>query len=62
MTPSEANRQRVIALLIAEDGQMGAQFNVIYKKDPAVRRGKPMSKFRKLSFFNRRDRIQLNDF
>ena len=27
MTPSGANRQRVLVLLIGEDGQMGAEFD-----------------------------------
>jgi hypothetical protein len=57
MTPSEANRQRVLALLIAEDGQMGAEFNAMCKRDPAVRREKPpMSEIRQFSFLDRRDR------
>jgi 6-phosphogluconolactonase (cycloisomerase 2 family) len=32
MTPSEANRQRVLALLISEDGQMGAEFDASNEK------------------------------
>jgi hypothetical protein len=62
MTASEANRQRVLTLVAADNWQMSAQVNAIGKKSPAVGRGKPpMSEVRKLSFFDRRDRIQLND-
>jgi hypothetical protein len=62
MTASEANRQRVLTLVAADNWQMSAQVNAMDKKSPAERRGKPpMSEVRKLSFFDRRDRIQLND-
>jgi hypothetical protein len=62
MTASEANRNRVVALLLADHWQIATQFNAIDKKSPAARRGKPlMPKIRQLSFFDRRDRIQLND-
>jgi hypothetical protein len=63
MTASEANRQRVLALVVVEDRLMSTQFNLVDKRSPAIRRGEPiMSEFRRLSFFDRRDRIRLNDF
>jgi hypothetical protein len=63
MTASESNRQRVLALIVVEDRLMNAQFNTVDKRSPAIRRGESiMSEFRRLSFFDRRDRIQLNDF
>jgi hypothetical protein len=62
MTASESNRQQVLELIL-EDRLMSAKFNTVDKGSPAIRRGEPiMSEFRRLSFFDRRDRILLNDF
>jgi len=42
MTASEANHQRVLALILAEETQMCQQFEYEFDKEvPAVRRGKP---------------------
>jgi hypothetical protein len=61
MTTSEANYQKVLSLIRAQDEQM-LQANDNDKKRPALKRGKqPISRFKQLSFFDRRDRIQLND-
>jgi hypothetical protein len=51
MTASEANHQRVVALILAEEIQAFQQvWHELDKKDPAVRRGKPpMSEARPLS-------------
>jgi hypothetical protein len=40
MTASEANRQRVIALLLFEEEQMCAQFGAAVQEVTAVQRGK----------------------
>ena len=52
MTASEANHQRVLALILAEEIQAFQQVRyVLDKKVPAVRRGKPpMSEASPLSF------------
>ena len=61
MTASEANYQRVTALYLAEHEQM-LQVIANDKISPAVRRGiLPMPQLRRLSFYDRRDRIVLND-
>jgi hypothetical protein len=58
MTASEANRQRVLKLLIVEDKQMCA-FNTLDNESPAVKRGKPqMSETRQTWISGRCDRIQ----
>ena len=63
MTASEANRQRVLSSLSTERVENLEQFRYIDVASRAVRRGTPpMSENRKLSFYDRRDRIQLNDF
>jgi hypothetical protein len=63
MTVSEANRQRVLSFLNTEREQILEQYKYIDIESRAVRRGKPpMSETRQPSFFDRRDRIQLNDF
>jgi hypothetical protein len=63
MTASEANRQRVLNLLNTERQQILEQYKYIDIESRAVRRGTPpMSENRKLSFYDRRDRIELNDF
>jgi hypothetical protein len=63
MSGSEANRQRVLSLLNTEREQILEQYRYIDIKSTAVKRGKPpMSETRQLSFYDRRDRIQLNDF
>jgi hypothetical protein len=63
MTASEANRQRMLDSLNTEREKILEQFRYIDLTSPAVRRGAPpMSENRKLSFYDRRDRIQLNDF
>lgn len=41
MTASEANRQRVLALILAEDGPMQDHFSSSDIKSPAMMRGKP---------------------
>jgi hypothetical protein len=41
MTASEANRQRVLALLLVEDGPIPQQFSSTDKNIPAILRGKP---------------------
>jgi hypothetical protein len=59
MTASEANRQRVLTLLLVEDEQMCAQFNTLDIERPAVKRGKPlMSETRQPWISGRCDRIQ----
>ena len=61
MTVSEANRQRVLNSLNTEREEILEQFGYIDVTSRAVRRGTPpMSETRKLSFDDRRDRIQLN--
>jgi len=40
MTASEANRQRVLTLLLIEHEQMCAQFDIAVQENPAVQRGK----------------------
>ena len=66
MTASKANYQRVLSSLSTEREEMLEQFRHIGYMDVAgcaVRRGAPpISEKRKLSFYDRRDRIQLNDF
>jgi hypothetical protein len=63
MTGSEGNRQRVLSLVNTEREQILEQYKYIDIKNTAVRRGKPpMSEIRQLSFYDRRERIQLNDF
>lgn len=63
MTASEANRQRVLGSLSTERVENLEQFRYMDVTSRAVRRGTPpMSENRKLSFYDRRDRIQLNDF
>ena len=63
MTASEANRQRVLSSFGTENKEILEQFRYIDVTSRAVRRGKPpMSESRKLSFYDRRDRIELNDF
>jgi hypothetical protein len=42
MTPSEANRQRVLALLHADTEAVFAQFSTINKQSPAEQRGEPI--------------------
>jgi hypothetical protein len=62
MTDSEANRQRVFSLLNTEREQTPEQYRYVDRKIPIVRWGKPpMFESRYLSFYDRRDRIQLND-
>jgi len=62
MTGSEANRQRVLSLVITEREQILEQYGYIDTKSTAVRRGKPpMSESKQLSFYDCRDRIQSND-
>jgi hypothetical protein len=62
MTGSEANRQRVLSLVNTEREQILEQYRYIDIKNTTVRRGKPpMSEIRQLSFYDRRERIQLND-
>jgi hypothetical protein len=41
MTASEANRQRVLALLLVEEEQVCAQFGTAIQESAAVQRGKP---------------------
>ena len=63
MTASDANRQRMLDSLDAEREEILEQFRYIDLTSRAVRRGTPpMSERRKLSFYDRRDRIELNDF
>jgi len=63
MTASESNLQRVLSSLNAEREQILEQFRHLDLASRAVRRGKPpMSEPGKLSFYDRRDRIELNDF
>jgi len=63
MTASEANRQRVLSSFSTEREEILEQFRYIDVTSRAVRRGTPpMSERRKLSFYDRRDRIELNDF
>ncbi len=63
MTASEANRQRMLGSLDTEREKTLEQFRYIDLTSRAVRRGTPpMSENRKLSFYDHRDRIQLNDF
>jgi hypothetical protein len=62
MTASEANRLRVLSLLDTERQQILEQYRYIDVESRASRRGTPpMSENRKLSFYDRRDRIELND-
>jgi hypothetical protein len=62
VTDSEANRQRVLSHLNTEREQTLEQYRYVDMKIAIVRRGKPpMSQSRYLSFYDRRDRIQLND-
>jgi len=62
MTASEANRQRVLSSLSTEREEILEQFRYIDVTSHAVMRGPPpMSENRRLSFYDRRDRIQLND-
>jgi hypothetical protein len=62
MTGSEANRQRVLSLVITESAQILEQYRYIDVKSAAVKRGKPpMSETRQLSSYDRRERIQLNN-
>jgi hypothetical protein len=59
MTASEANRQRVFALLRVEDEQMSARFDSVGKECLEVKRGKPpMSEIRQPWSSGRRDSIQ----
>jgi hypothetical protein len=63
MTASEANRQRVLNSFNTEREETIRQFRYIDVMRRAVRRGTPpTSGNRKLSFYDRRDRIELNDF
>ncbi len=63
MTASEANRQRMLGSLNTEREKTLEQFKYIDLTSRAVRRGTPpMFENRKLSFYDRRDRIELNDF
>ena len=63
MTASEANQQRMLSSLSTENEEILEQFKYIDITSRAVRPGKPqMSEIRKLSFYDRLDRIQLNDF
>jgi hypothetical protein len=53
MTASEANRQRVLRLLVVESEQMWGQFTTADKESPAMKRGKPpMSETRQLWISN----------
>ena len=62
MIGSEANRQRVLSLDNTEREQILVQYRYIDIESTSVRRAKPpMSEPRQLSFYDRRDRIQLND-
>jgi len=59
MTASEANRQRVLTLLLVEDEKMCAQFNTLDIESPAAKGGKPlMSETRQPWISGRCDRIQ----
>ena len=59
MTASEANRQRVVKLLSAEEAQMCMQFNTFGKEFLEVKRGKPpMSEIRQPWTSGSRDSIQ----
>jgi hypothetical protein len=63
MTASEANRQRMLSSLNTESEEVLEQFRYIDVTSRAMKRGRPpMSETRKLSFYDRLDRIQLNDF
>jgi hypothetical protein len=62
MTASEANRQRMLSSLNTESEEILQQFRYIDVTHRAARRGRPpMSENRKLSFYDRRDRIEMND-
>ena len=59
MTASEANRERVSRLLLAEHEEMWAQFTPEDKESPAVKRGKPsMSETRRVWTSGPSKRIQ----
>jgi hypothetical protein len=61
MTASQANHERVLALLLTEETEQYVQ-ETLAKESPAAKRGKPsMSEITPLSIFDQRDRIQLND-
>jgi hypothetical protein len=63
MTASEANRRRMLGSLNTEPEKILEQFRYIDLTSRAVGRGAPpISENRKLSFYDRRDRILLNDF
>jgi hypothetical protein len=62
MTASEANRQRMLSSLNTEREEVFEQFRYIDVTLPVARRGTPpMSENRRLSFYERRDRNELND-
>ena len=62
MTASEANRERMLISLNIERAQVLEQFRYIDVSHPFARRGTPpMSENRKLSFYDRRDRIESSD-
>jgi hypothetical protein len=42
MTASEANRQRVVRLLLFEREQMLAQFTTAHKENPTMKRDRPL--------------------
>jgi hypothetical protein len=61
MTASEANRQRMLSSLNTEREEIVEKFRYIDVTSRAVRRGRPpMSENRKLSCYDRRDRVELN--
>jgi hypothetical protein len=63
MTASEANHQRVLSFLSTEREEILEQFRYIDVVSRSVRPGvPPMSENRKLLFYDRRDRIQLDEF
>jgi len=61
MTASEANHQRVLALLLLEETEQYVQQVALEKENPALRRGKPpMSEARQPLTSSRSDTIRSN--